>query len=603
MKYINFQRLYIKNFLSVGDEPVEIQFNKGLNIITGINKDKEDRRNGVGKSTLADAIYFAVFGNTIRELKKEHVVNNITQNKCEVVLDFYIETSACKTDYRIVRTLGPTKCYLFINGEDKTRDSISNTSSLIAEIINSSPEVFQNCVIMTVNNTTPFMAKRKIEKRKFIEGIFNLQIFSNMLSQVRTETNEINKDFNVECARYEEISNVLVSYNEQRDNIRTRKQENHDRLSSRKQANISTIKSLVDNIKNIKLVDKNEIDDKIHQLTAASEKLTNNLKQDHRTEIELKTRSNLLTEKANRLGTSDSTCPVCLKLISDHDVELINQEKKTLLDESDTLKDQYEQLSLKIKTNEIKSTKINDSIKKLQNTLHVDRLNRQEIQNIKKEIDQLKELNKQINYDISNLKTDTKSIKELIKSTENKLEDTQHTIDRFKRQLEIYDIIKFVVSEEGVKSYIVKKILQLFNSKLAYYLKKMDANCICVFNEYFEEQIIDEKGKICSYFNFSGAERKNIDLACLFAFMDIRRLQGDVAFNFSIYDELFDSSLDERGVDLVTEILKERAEKYNECIMVISHRKESMKAATGEVIFLQKQQGITTRIETPQQVA
>ena len=62
----------------------------------------------------------------------------------------------------------------------------------------------------------------------------------------------------------------------------------------------------------------------------------------------------------------------------------------------------------------------------------------------------------------------------------------------------------------------------------------MDANCICVFNEYFEEQIIDEKGKICSYFNFSGAERKNIDLACLFAFMDIRRLQGDVAFTSSM---------------------------------------------------------------------
>ena len=59
---------------------------------------------------------------------------------------------------------------------------------------------------------------------------------------------------------------------------------------------------------------------------------------------------------------------------------------------------------------------------------------------------------------------------------------------------------------------------------------------------------IDEKGKLCSYFNFSGAERKNIDLACLFAFMDIRRVQGDVAFNFSMYDELFDSSLDERGV-------------------------------------------------------
>ena len=79
--------------------------------------------------------------------------------------------------------------------------------------------------------------------------------------------------------------------------------------------------------------------------------------------------------------------------------------------------------------------------------------------------------------------------------------------------------------------------------------------------------------------------------------MDIRRLQGDVAFNFSIYDELFDSSLDERGVELVINILKERVDKYNESIMVISHRKESIKAATGDVIFLEKSNGITKRVD------
>ena len=118
-----------------------------------------------------------------------------------------------------------------------------------------------------------------------------------------------------------------------------------------------------------------------------------------------------------------------------------------------------------------------------------------------------------------------------------------------------------------------------------------------VSDEYFEEEIIDNKGKICSYFNFSGAERKNIDLSCLCAFMDIRRLQGDVSFNISIYDELFDSSLDERGVELVINILKERVEKFNESIMIISHRKESIKAATGDIIFLEKINGITKRVD------
>ena len=85
--------------------------------------------------------------------------------------------------------------------------------------------------------------------------------------------------------------------------------------------------------------------------------------------------------------------------------------------------------------------------------------------------------------------------------------------------------------------------------------------------------------------------------------MDIRRLQGDVAFNFSIYDELFDSSLDERGVELVIDILKDRIDTYNECVMVISHRKESVKLATGEIIYLEKQNGMTTRVESPEGVS
>ncbi len=199
--------------------------------------------------------------------------------------------------------------------------------------------------------------------------------------------------------------------------------------------------------------------------------------------------------------------------------------------------------------------------------------------------------------DIKELNSEDTNLDNIINDYNNKVTEIKSKLETVKKKINMLDVVKYIVSEEGVKSYIVKQILQVFNQKLAYYLKKMDSNCVCIFNEYFEEQIINEKNKLCSYFNFSGAERKNIDLACLFAFMDIRRLQGDVTFNFSIYDELFDSSLDERGVDLVTSILRERVEKYKECVYVISHRKESVKAATGEVVYLEKSNGITRRVK------
>ena len=90
MKYVEFNSVKIRNFLSIGNEPVEINFRDGLNIITGVNKDKEDRRNGVGKSTIADAIHFAIFGETIRELSKDFIVNSINKKNTYVELSFYV---------------------------------------------------------------------------------------------------------------------------------------------------------------------------------------------------------------------------------------------------------------------------------------------------------------------------------------------------------------------------------------------------------------------------------------------------------------------------------------------------------------------------------
>ena len=249
----------------------------------------------------------------------------------------------------------------------------------------------------------------------------------------------------------------------------------------------------------------------------------------------------------------------------------------------------------------MKLLRINEKINNNNNLINSIKIKQQNIKNLKQRAKQLTNWQLELKQDLQELESYTDQFSTIIKDTEDRVAKVKKSILNIKERIKYLDVVKFIVSEEGVKSYIVKKILQLLNNKLSYYLKKMDSNCVMFFNEYFEEQIVDDKGKLCSYFNFSGAERKNIDLACLFTFMDIRRLQGDVCFNVSMYDELFDSSLDEKGVDLVVEILKERLEKYNECMYVISHRKESINFTTkmdiskGSVIFLQKENGITTR--------
>ena len=599
MKYVNFKTVSIKNFLSVGDTPVVIEFNKGLNIITGSNKDKVDRRNGVGKSTVADSIYFAIFGTTLRDLKKDHIINNMTQKNCEVCLEFQVNEDGSIAEYKLTRSISPTKCYLIKDGEDITRDSIQNTTEYVSKLLCTTPDVFQNCVIMTINNAIPFMAKKKLEKRKFIEGIFNLQIFSNMLNMVRQEYNQVVRELDIECARYEEISNNISVSIEQRKEQELDKERSLNKLSARKESNNNQIDDLKKQLDQFKDIDLSTLTKKLKKYENLGPEVEEKIHGIVNKKSECKTLIDVNSNRIKKLGTDQPTCPVCLSPMTEEHKTHIQEEKNRINETIKELTAKHDKLDDKLKTAKELLMNVKAAKSKHQQEINDYQLEKQNLKNIESQLNQYTTTNKDIDDDIKSLQTSEFGVDKVIKEYEDRLNETQKVINKIKESISKLDIIKFIVSEEGVKSYIVKKILQLFNAKLSHYLKKMDSNCICIFNEYFEEEIISEKGKPCSYYNFSGAERKNIDLACLFAFMDIRRLQGDVAFNFSMYDELFDSSLDERGVELVIDILKERIEQHNECVMVISHRKESTKLATGEIIFLEKTNGTTTRVETP----
>jgi DNA repair exonuclease SbcCD ATPase subunit len=597
MKYINFKSVTIKNFLSVGNVPVSIDFKRGLHIITGINKDKEDRQNGVGKSTIADAINFAVFGETLRDLKKEYIVNSINKKNCEVVLEVSVTQFDVVENIKIVRTLEPSKCYIYINDEDKTRDSISNTNSFIMKKFNCTPDIFQNCVIMTINNTIPFMAKKKQEKRKFIEDIFNLGIFSNMSNLLKTDVNENKKALDIEGTRYEEVKKTLDSYTRQRDNTLEERKLKHEKYKQRKINNANEIVEITEKLESFHEKSIDNINDAIVKLKDANIKVDEKIQACRHTRSESQTLITQIQKQINAVGTDKDKCPTCLRSIEESDKDHIKTEKQKLNKEIDSHKSIIDKKTEDEDALVVKRTDINTKIKTLENSIHTYNLEKRDHQNREARLNQLKEWQTMLDQDIRDLEQASTQFDTLIDEKKEEHAAVLKGLESIKDTTNKLDVVKFVVSEEGVKSYIVKKILQLFNSKLSYYLQKMDANCVCSFNEYFEEEIIDNKGKECSYFNFSGAERKNIDLACLFTFMDMRRLQGDVCFNFSIYDELFDSSLDARGIELVIGVLKERVEKYNESIMVISHRKESVKAATGDIIFLEKSNGITKRVD------
>ena len=597
MKYVNFKRIAAKNFLSIGEEAVTVNFSEGLHVITGNNKDKPDRRNGVGKSCVAEIVYFAIFGETLRGIKKDLIPNNVTGGRTQVELDFEVITAKSVVQYNVIRHLSPTKVQLFEDGVDITLDSINNTTKHICNIISASPAVFENCVIMTVNNAVPFMAKNKIDKRKFIEDIFGLEVFSEMISKLRSEYNDIKKECDTQQSRLQEVHNTYDSYLQQRDQTLSRKKEKIDLYTERRQNNQNEIKLIQDNISNIEVLDVDSIKNTIVEYEKGIEKCDNFISTINADIAVCKQQINNLQEVYRKIGTSEQKCEVCLRSIEEHDLNHIQEEKNKLKEEIMKLGADAKVKAASLVDYTNKKQLIKNKISSLNKKVNDYNLVLLDKQNKEKRIEQLKEWLIDLDGDLAECAESDTSFDKLINDTQERIDSITAECNNYTKTLSRLDIVKYVVSEEGVKSYIVNKLLAILNNRLLHYLKKLDSNCICIFNEYFEEEILNEKNKVCSYFNFSGAERKAIDLACLFTFSDLRRLQGGVRYNVAIYDELFDSSFDEKGIELITNILKERVVELNECNIIISHRKESIKSVTGDIIYLEKHNGVTRRLD------
>lgn len=451
---------------------------------------------------------------------------------------------------------------------------------------------------MTVNNTVPFMAKNKVEKRKFIEDIFGMEVFSKMTTSLRQEYNDVKRDYDINTAKLTEINNNIASYNEQRQKILDKKAEKRRLYTDRQQANEKELDKL--NSELLKENDSPSIEDIQKAIDDMELKLADVDKVFAKLVDECSNKkANIIHKKDifKKIGTDEDTCPICLRPVQDHDKVRIDEEKNKLKQELIDMAGEIEVINNKIKDIENCKVKIKRNIQQNNKLINETSLNIQHNNNIKSRIQQLKEWQDELRLDLQSLSETNTEFDEIIESTSKKQEDLARDLSDVSKKIAVLDAVKFIISEEGVKSYIVNKLLELLNSRLFYYLKLLDSNSVCVFDEYFEEQIVNDNNKICSYFNFSGAERKAIDLACLFAFSDIRRMQGGVSYNIAIYDELFDTSFDEKGIDLITSILKTRVETLDECSIVISHRKESVKEVTGEVIYLVKENGITRRVD------
>ena len=185
---ITIQEVSLRNFFSVGNKWLSLQFDKGLFQVTGHNLDT-NTRNGVGKSiTICDSLMFAFFGKPVRKINLTDIPNTINGKKaCEVKLKFLVEDKP----YMIHRGLKPGFLILYENykegdeklskNENEKQDCLQKlTQKRIHELINANFNTFSHVLIMSNSYTSSFLDLEKAKKREIIEDILGISIFGKM---------------------------------------------------------------------------------------------------------------------------------------------------------------------------------------------------------------------------------------------------------------------------------------------------------------------------------------------------------------------------------------------------------------------------------------
>ena len=215
---IIFRKLKWKNLLSTGNYFTEVNLSNNSNtLVVG--------ENGSGKSTMLDALCFALFGKPFRSINKPQLVNSINNKDCIVEVEFDTNNKA----YRVVRGIKPNLFEIYCDGVLVNQDAASRDYQEYLEkfILKLNYKSFTQIVILGSASFTPFMQLSASDRRAIIEDLLDIQIFSTMNSLVKDKLSN-NKDLVAE--KKHEIDLATQKHDMQKKHIEELKQNNEDKV-------------------------------------------------------------------------------------------------------------------------------------------------------------------------------------------------------------------------------------------------------------------------------------------------------------------------------------------------------------------------------------
>lgn len=546
---ILFKNLKWRNFLSTGNNWTEIDFleNK-TTLVVG--------HNGAGKSTMLDALSFALFGKPHRNINKPQLVNSINGKDCKVEVTFTVSGS----EFRIIRGIKPQIFEIYKNGTLLNQESHNKEYQKILEqnILKLNHKSFHQIVVLGSSSFIPFMQLPAQHRRDVIEDLLDINIFSKM-NTILKEKNSILKD-SIRDAEYRlEVMNNKIDT--QKKYIGDINRINKD-LKEQKE---SAIKDL-----DKEQTDLMHINDSLllkiqHQsaiwpvkMDKAQKKL--NQLQQYQTQFnnDIKT-----VVKEAKFFEENCTCPTCSQDIS---IEVKEEKTKAASTKAKELMTAVEKVKSEIESTTQEVAKAEEQLNLVSANQFEMNTNSSTISRIKKQIDILREEIDNLTDTTSDISVAKADLESFISEKDSIMEEKFKYNEQYQYNVAIAEMLK----DTGIKTKIVKQYLPVINKLVNQYLQILDFFVHFNLDESFTESIRSRHRDSFSYASFSEGEKQRIDLALLFTWRQVAKMKNSVATNLLVLDETFDSSLDYEGVDNLMKIIYSLDESTN--VFVISHK-------------------------------
>jgi DNA repair exonuclease SbcCD ATPase subunit len=578
--------LTVRNFMSVGNVSQAVSFDKeNLTLVLGSNLDLggEDTgsRNGTGKTTIVNALSYALYGQALTNIRKENLINKINGKGMLVTVEFEKDSNL----YRIERGRKPNVLKLFVNNnqiksdesEDDSQGDSRETQKAIEQMLQMSHTMFKHLVALNTY-TEPFLSMRVSDQREVIEQLLGITLLSEKAELLKISLKETKDSIVTETANIEAIKRANEGVQKSIEGLVSKS----NAWASKKENDVAAL------IKNIHTLTEVNIDSEIAahaelKLWEENNSLLSGLRKQKATlESAAIQGEKTLNKYINELDKlSNKQCPACEQDLHDHKHEEMTKTATTHVTEAtvylDKIKKDYTEVTEAI-------TLIGEQPRRPITFYESEK----EALGHKNNLDSLE---KNLMERADSINPYEEQIEELKKSALQAVDWT--LVNELSRLRDHQDyLLKLLTNKDSfIRKKIIDQNLNYLNKRLSYYIDRLGLPHQVVFQNDLSVEIT-QLGQELDFDNLSRGERNRLILSMSFAFRDVwEGLYQNI--NLLFIDELVDSGMDGAGVESALAVLKKMARERSKNIYLISHKDELI-SRVNNILRVIKEGGFTT---------